>query len=63
MKAKVEVVQPVGSQIYLDVKVGDHALLASVDAQARVKARQEIILKAQLENLHFFDPVSEKAIR
>jgi multiple sugar transport system ATP-binding protein len=63
MKASVEVVQPVGSQIYLDVKVGDNALLASVNAQTRVKSRQEIILKARLENLHFFDPVSEKAIR
>ena len=63
MKAAVEVVQPVGSQIYLDVKVGDNALLASVNAQTRVKSRQEIILKARLENLHFFDPVSEKAIR
>ena len=63
IKATVEVVQPVGSQIYLDVKVGNHALLASVNAQTRVKSHQEIILKACLENIHFFDPVSEKAIR
>ncbi len=63
LKAKVLVVQPVGSQIYLDVKIGRHNLLASVDARTRVKPHQEIILKANLENLHFFDPETESAIR
>jgi len=63
IRAAVVVVQPVGSQIYLDVKIGSNNLIASVNAQTRVKAHQEIILKAQLENLHFFDTVSEKAIR
>jgi ABC-type sugar transport system ATPase subunit len=58
----VSVVQPVGNQIYLDVTIGDHDLIASVSAQTHVRSRQEIILKARLENLHFFDPVSEKAI-
>ncbi len=63
MKAVVLVVQPVGSQIYLDVKVGDHNLLASVDARTQVKPRQEIILKSNLENFHFFDPETESALR
>lgn len=62
MNARVVVVQPVGSQIFLDVKVGDHDLLASVSAQTRTRPRQDIVLKARLENLHFFDPVTEKAI-
>ena len=62
MKAAVVVVQPVGSQIFLDVKIGGNDLLASVDAQTRVKPRQEIVLKARLENLHFFDPRTESAI-
>jgi len=62
MKAAVSVVQPVGNQIYLDVTIGRHNLIASVSAQTRVRSRQKIILKARLENLHFFDPVSEKAI-
>lgn len=62
MNAKVVVVQPVGSQIFLGVKVGELDLLTSVSAQTKVKPHQEIVLKAQVENLHFFDPVSEKAI-
>lgn len=63
MEATVLVVQPVGSQIYLDVKIGNHNFLASVGAQTNVKSHQKFILKAQLKNLQFFDPVSEKAIR
>ena len=62
MTAEVVVVQPVGSQIYLDVRVGDNDLIASVDAQTQVRPHTEIILKARLENLHFFDPGTEKAI-
>ena len=61
MKTQI-VVQPVGSEIFLDVKVGNHSLPASVDARTGVKPCQEIILKARLENLHFFDPITERAI-
>jgi multiple sugar transport system ATP-binding protein len=63
MRAEIVVVQPVGNQIYLQARIGDHDLIASVDAQSRVRAHTEIILTARLENLHFFDPESEKAIR
>ena len=62
VKALVSVVQPIGNQVYLDVVIGDHNVIASVSPQTRVRAHEEIILKARLENLHFFDPVSEKAI-
>jgi multiple sugar transport system ATP-binding protein len=62
LKADVLLAQPVGNQIYLDLTVGPHHLIAAVDAQTRIKSHQEIPLKPRLENLHFFDPVSEKAI-
>ncbi len=62
VKAVVSVVQPIGNQVYLDVVIGDHNVIASVSPQTRVRAHEEIILKARLENLHFFEPVSEKAI-
>ncbi len=61
-KALVEVVQPVGNQIFIDAKVGSHNMLAAVSPQSLVKPRQEIILKARVENLHFFDPESQEAI-
>ncbi|MBW1732120.1 MAG: hypothetical protein JRH08_17225 [Deltaproteobacteria bacterium] len=61
-KALVEVVQPVGNQIFIDAKVGSHNMLADVSPQSLVKPRQEIILKARVENLHFFDPETQEAI-
>jgi multiple sugar transport system ATP-binding protein len=61
-QADVAVVQPVGTQIYLEVKVGGHDLIASVDAQTHARPHQKIILKARLDNLHFFDPASEQTI-
>ncbi len=60
--AFVEVVQPVGNQIYVDVRVGGRDLLASISPQSRVKTKQDILLKARLENLHFFDADTEEAI-
>jgi multiple sugar transport system ATP-binding protein len=62
IKAWVLVVQPVGNQIFLDVKVGSHNVLAAVDAQTEIKPHQEIFLKPNLKNLHFFDPETEQAI-
>ena len=62
LKAHVEVVQPVGNQIYVDVKVGAHNLLAAVPPQSLVKTMEEIALNPRLGNLHYFDPKSELAI-
>jgi len=62
IKGVVSVVQPVGNQVYLDVAVGPHHLIAAVDAQDRIRPRHEIILTVRSESLHFFDPISEKAI-
>jgi len=61
-KAFVEVVQPVGNQIYIDVKVGNKNMLASISPQSHVRPKSDIVLGARVENLHFFDPVSEDAI-
>jgi multiple sugar transport system ATP-binding protein len=61
-EAFVDVVQPVGNQIYVDVKVGGRDLLASISPQSRVKTKENILLKARIENLHFFDPETETAI-
>ncbi len=62
LKAHVEVVQPVGNQIYVDVKVGAHNLLAAVPPQSLVKTMEEMALNPRLDNLHYFDPKSELAI-
>jgi multiple sugar transport system ATP-binding protein len=63
IEATVAVVQPVGSQIYLDVKAGEHDLIAAVDSACAARAHQGICLQVNLDNLHLFDAQTEKAIR
>jgi multiple sugar transport system ATP-binding protein len=60
--AVVEVVEPLGSEILLDVAVGSAMMVASVEPTVRAKVRDRLRLALNPERLHFFDPVSEAAI-
>jgi multiple sugar transport system ATP-binding protein len=61
-KALVEIIEPIGNEIYLDVKAGRDSLIASVDPKTKVDLHEEILLQANLENIHLFDAGSEKAL-
>ena len=58
----MEIIEPIGNEIYLDVKAGRDSLIASVDPKTKVNSHEEILLQANLENLHLFDAGSEKAL-
>jgi len=58
----VEVVEPIGHEIYLDVKVGPAEIIARVSPDTPVKVGQKLRLAATTEKLHAFDPQTEKAI-
>jgi multiple sugar transport system ATP-binding protein len=58
----VEVVEPLGSEILLDVKAGTTTLVARVDPSVRVKLHEKIRLALDPERLHFFDAKTEAAI-
>jgi multiple sugar transport system ATP-binding protein len=60
--AQVEVVEPLGSEILLDVKAGANALVARVDPSVRVKVHQKIRLALDPDRLHFFNLKTEDAI-
>ncbi|NWF92806.1 MAG: ABC transporter ATP-binding protein [Syntrophaceae bacterium] len=62
IEALVEIIEPIGNEIYLDVKAGRDSLIASVDPKTRVIPHQKILLQANLENIHLFDPDDEKAL-
>jgi multiple sugar transport system ATP-binding protein len=61
-EATVEVVEPIGHEIYLDVKAGPVELIARVSPDTPAKVGQKIKLAATVEKLHAFDPQTEKAI-
>ncbi len=60
--AVVEVVEPLGSEILLDVKAGGASMVARVDPSVRVKVHEPIRLSLAPERMHFFDLKTEQAI-
>src|SRR3982751_831236 len=53
--AVIEVVEQLGSEILLDMKVGDGAMVASVEPTVRVKVRDRLRLAMRPSRLHIFD--------
>jgi multiple sugar transport system ATP-binding protein len=58
----IEVVEPLGNEILLDVRAGSHPLVARVDPSTRVKVHETVRLALDPERLHFFDPSTEAAL-
>ncbi|MBI3319621.1 MAG: sn-glycerol-3-phosphate ABC transporter ATP-binding protein UgpC [Candidatus Omnitrophica bacterium] len=58
----VEVVEPMGSEVYLYVKSGRHALTARVSPQIRPDVNQDLDLVFDMGKAHFFDPETERTI-
>jgi multiple sugar transport system ATP-binding protein len=60
--ALVEVVEPLGSEILLDVKIGSAVMVARVEPTVRAKVHEKIRLNVEPDRLHFFDGKTEVAI-
>ncbi len=60
--AGVEVAEQLGSEILLDLKVGEGAMVASVEPTVRVRPGDAIQLTMNPERMHFFDAKTEAAI-
>jgi multiple sugar transport system ATP-binding protein len=60
--ATIEVVEQLGSEILLDMKVGDGVMVASVEPSVRVKVRDKLRLAMRPSRLHVFDAKTEAAI-
>jgi multiple sugar transport system ATP-binding protein len=60
--AAVEVVEKLGSEILLDMAVGPHTMVASIDPGIRVNVHDRLRLALNPERLHFFDTRSEAVI-
>jgi multiple sugar transport system ATP-binding protein len=60
--SKIEVVEQLGSEILLDVRVGEGTMVAAVDPTTRAKVQDTLRLAINPERLHFFDAKTEVAI-
>ena len=58
----IEVVEQLGSEILLDMKVGEGVMVASVEPTVRVKVRDKLRVAIRPSRLHVFDAKTEAAI-
>ncbi len=54
IRVVVDVIEPLGSEIHLNVTAGKHNLIAVVDVQTQVRVHQEIELALNLDKMHLF---------
>jgi multiple sugar transport system ATP-binding protein len=60
--SSVEVVEPMGSEVYLHLKVGQHPLVARVGPHDRPEVNQDIDLVFDMGKAHFFDAQTEAVL-
>jgi multiple sugar transport system ATP-binding protein len=61
-EAVVDVVEPLGSEILLDARIGSTTVVARVDPSVRVRVHEKIRLGFVPERMHFFDATTEASL-
>jgi multiple sugar transport system ATP-binding protein len=61
-KARVEVIEPMGAEIYLYLSAGKHSFTARVGASQSATPNQELTLVMNMKKAHFFDAVNGDAL-
>jgi multiple sugar transport system ATP-binding protein len=62
VKATVDVVEPMGSELYVYLKAGRTDVVARMPPQVKVQAGQEIEVVFDLERLHLFDEETGRSL-
>jgi multiple sugar transport system ATP-binding protein len=62
IRANVNVIEPLGKEISLDVSIGANALTVLLDADTEVKLHQDIHLVLNMEKAHIFKKEEGEAI-
>ncbi len=62
IKAKVDIIEPMGSEIFLYLKVGEDSIIAKVKSNSHVQVDQTIDFVLDMKKVHFFDKSTEKLI-
>ncbi|GAI07317.1 unnamed protein product, partial [marine sediment metagenome] len=56
IKAKVDVVEPLGAEILVHLACGKHFLIGKMDTRTQVKVEQNMEIAINIEKTHIFDP-------
>jgi len=62
VRATCEVVEPLGSEVYLYLSSGKHNFIARVGAHDRPEVNRDMDLVLDMSKVHFFDPKTEETI-
>ena len=62
IKAKIEVIEPLGDEVLFYLIIGKHQLVAKLDSRTRVKIGDEIEVALEMEETHVFDAENEKTL-
>lgn len=62
IRVSVEVVEPMGSEVYLYLNSGKASFIAKVSGQEQVEPGQDLEVVFDMSKVHFFDKRTEKAI-
>ncbi len=62
VRVNCEVVEPMGSEVYLYLNTGKHTLIARVGAHDRPPVNQDMDVVFDMSKAHFFDKTSEETI-
>jgi len=62
VRVNCEVVEPMGSEVYLYLNTGRHTFIARVGAHDRPKVNQDMDVVFDMSKVHFFDKDTEKTI-
>ena len=60
--ATVEVVEPMGAEVYIYLNTGAHSFIARVNAHQRAEVGQKLAMAFDLKKSHFFDGATEQII-
>jgi len=56
IKAKVEVIEPLGAEIFIYLSIGKHSLVGKMDSRTQIKVEETMEVVIDMEKTHIFDP-------
>ncbi len=62
LRAKVDVTELMGNEIIVNLLVGGKTAVARIDPRTRARPGEDLELSLNLDNMHVFDPQTEKAL-
>ncbi|MEI7555071.1 sn-glycerol-3-phosphate ABC transporter ATP-binding protein UgpC [Candidatus Chlorohelix sp.] len=59
---KVEVVEPMGSEVYVYLASGKHSFIARLDSRTRTRPNDDMKVVFELNQIHVFDKITQKSL-